>query len=276
MSEGEIADMIGFLSAVTVAASATAMHQSDKIRNQAEEKNIRSMKRIARANAEQLQEEEKMNTSLQRLFNRKKAILQTSLQHFLITYEKIIKINFLPSDGIRELDSFTPAVRKEIVQVGSIVQKGFDSPTITKGVVAGFLFGGICGAALASIKDDAKKELDLAKLQAKRAAVIEEQARAKKLSYHMIEQKANQIADVLTKCNIMFEKNLGSSDEIIEKNGMDRKKYSEDERKILATCINIAGAVKSLIDLTILQENGEINQKIESIVKLGNDILMNV
>lgn len=81
------------------------------------------------------------------------------------------------------------------------------------------------------------------------------------------------MTDILTKLNILFYKGIQESERIIERNGYDKYKYTEDERKSLAVCINMAGAVKGILDAPIIDKNGEITQKSLEAISKGEKCL---
>lgn len=249
------------------------MHKSDQLNEQAERKNHKALKRIAEARAEQALAAETMEKAVLRLTNRKNAVLTTTMDSFLNLYQRIIKINFTESEGIQELGSFTPTVVNEMQMQISIIRNLPETPTITKNVVIGYLVGGIVGAVTSSIVDDSKRNLEQARIQAKQAEAIATQAETIGLAYQGITERVRRMADVLTKLNILFYKGIQESEKLIEKNGTDKCKYTEEERKTLAACINMAGAVKSILDTPIIDKDGVVTQKSLEAISYGERCL---
>ncbi len=264
------------IGAVTVGKVVHDMRESDRLNEQAEKKNLKSFSRIAEAQIAQREAEETMNSAVLRLTNRKRAVLSSSMKDFLKVYEKLVKINFVESDGIRELDNFTPAIAEDLHTQISAVQNMPQTPVITKNVVVGWLIGGIFGAVTSSIVDDSKKNLDLARMQSRQADVIAQQAKGIGLAYQAITERASAMTDVLTKLNILFIKGIQYTDSLIEERGRDKRNYTLEDRKSLAACINLAGVVKSILDTPIIDTEGEITKKSLETIQLGEHCLQEI
>lgn len=258
---------------IAVVKAAYDMHKSDKINEQASKKMVRSYSKIAEAQGDQKEAEERMNKAVLRLVNRKKAILSTSMQDFLNLYEKVIKINFTESDGIRELEYFSLTEVEELHTQISVARNMPSMPSITKNMIVGYLLGGVMGAITSSIVDDSQKALDLAKIQSKQADMLAQQAQIVSLSCYAVQERANYMTDVLTKLNILFVRGIQYTEGLIEKLGLDKRSYSQEDRKSLAACINIAGAIKSILDVPIIDQEGELTKKSMQAIQLGEQCL---
>lgn len=252
------------------------MCQSDQLNEQAKRKTEKSYAKIADAQIAQKEEEEVMQNAVLRLTNRKRAILATSMKDFLQVYEKLIKINFIESDGIKELENFTPAIVQDLHTQISAVQGMPQMPVVTKNVVVGCLMGGFLGAVSSSIVDDSKKKLDLARMQSRQADVIAQQAQGIALAYQAVTERAASMTDVLTKLNMLLIKGIRYTDALMEKKGVEKRNYSLEDRKALAACVNVAGAVKSILDVPIIDTKGEITQKSLETIQLGEHYLQEI
>lgn len=249
------------------------MHKSDQLNEQAEKKNMKAFGRLADAEIAQKETEEIMNNMVLRLTNRKRAILSSSMSDFLNIYEKLMKINFTESDGIRELNNFSPMIAGELHTQILLVRNLPQMPTLTKNVAVGFLVGGLAGAVTSSIVDDAQRNLDMARLQAKQADAVVQHLKGVRLAYEAITERARLMTDVLTKLNILFVKSIRHTNSIIDERGLDKHNYSLEDRKALATCVNLAGAVKDILDAPIIDKNGEITQKSLETIQFGEQCL---
>lgn len=252
------------------------MHQSDQLNEQADRKNRRAMMRMTDAYAQQKQATETMEQAVLRLANRKNAVLTTTMNSFLSLYEKIIKINFTETEGIRELNNFVPSVVGEMKMQISTIRNLPQTPTITKNVIMGYLVGGLVGAVTSSIVDDSKRALDQARMQAKQAEAMALQAETVGLAYQGITERVNRMTDVLTKLNILLYKGVQESQNIIEKNGSNKMNYTKQERETLAVCINMAGAVKSILDAPIIDREGELSKKSLEAITNGEKCLQEI
>lgn len=267
---------LGIGAAITGIKVVSDMKKSDELNEQATKKSLRACNNIAEAEMEKNIAEEKMNNEILRLMNRKKGILISSMKSFLVLYDKIIKIHFKESDGIRELDDFKPMLLEQTIQGVALESKGVSAPTLTKNVVKGYLVGGLLGAVSSSIVDDAQYNLDMARQQLKQANLIVEKTRIVELSYHGVTERVSRMTDTLTKCNGLFAKAIYESDIIINKNGLDKSLYTENEKKTLASCINLAGGIKDILDAPIIDQQGEITEKSLQAIQRSENIISEV
>ena len=150
-----------------------------------------------------------------------------------------------------------------------------DREMVTTMVVNGF-FWGIGGGISALVKKDSQRNLDMAQARAKQARVIAEQANTVGLAYEAITERSNQITDVLTKLNLLFVKSLANTERIISERGMDKLNYSLSDRENLAVCMNLAAAVKNMIDTPLLDETGEITAKALEAIKIGQEHIQRI
>lgn len=275
------------------------MNESDKINERAQTKSLKAMNRLAEANLLAQQQIEAAKLSILRLANRKRGILTSSMKSFLDIYEKIKVINFTEGEGIKELSDFTIDIRQELnyqISVASVPMTEKEAmaslfsmallgsgvsplaqtaPCMATGVVAGPV-GRIAAASMvvsASIKQDANKNLHMASAISKQANVISEQAKTISIAYDAVSQRADRITDVLTKLNVLFVKILQITKESIDKNGSDKTRYTLDERKKLAVCVNLAGAIKDILDTPLLNEKGDITLKSLEAIQTGEEYI---
>ena len=242
-------------------------NESMKIDEQTQKKYARAFEK--RAAAEQLvrNKQNEANNSLTKVANRKTAILSTSMAEFLELYEKIIKINFIPGDGILELSQNVLAPVK-YEQLRHMANKAI-SPMTDKEIVVSYLLKGIGGAMV----DDSKRKLAMANSEMKLSNVVYSQAETFVVALEAIVERGNRLAKLLAKMNLLFSRSIKTSSEIIEKNGIHRNMYNLDERQKIMTCINFADAIKKIIDVPLLDHNGEITQESLTALQTGNDYL---
>lgn len=262
--------------AISVGKVIYNMYQSDKMDEMALNKSLKSMNRMEEAKAAQRVKREDAKQSMLRLGNRKKGILGSSMKRFIEVYEQIKEINFIEKDGSMEL-KYLPAVwESEIIsQVSYASAPMTDGEIVTSMVVNGF-FWGIGGGVSALIKKDSERNLEMAQARAKQARIIAEQANTVSLAYEAIIERSNQITDVLTKLNLLFVKSLANTENIISERGADKTKYSFSDRENLAVCINLASAVKKIIDTPLLDETGEIAAKSLEAIRIGQEYIQKI
>lgn len=269
--------MIGFVvAAATTAKVVSDMKKSDELNESAQKKRIRAMRTLADAENDRAYEEERMEKSVFRLATRKKGVLTTSISRFIDVYGKIKKIRFLESDGIRELGAFSPRCCNEMKDQIIIIQQKEITPSsaLAKNVIVSSLFFGLAGAITASIVDDAKSGLDVASDKLKQARVYAEQQRICGLSYHSIAERADHMTDILTKLNMLFVKSLNNTEPLVEAKGDDRSYYKQDDIAQIGTCLNLAKAVKDILDAPILDRDGELAKETLAVIERGNQCVI--
>jgi hypothetical protein len=250
--------------------------QSDKLSSQASEKNLKSMNQIEEARAAQRLKQEEARQAMIRLGNRKKGILSSSMKKFLGVYEQLKKINFVVTDGIAELSNLPSTLTEELSGQILYVSTHMTEKELISTFVFNSLIWGVAGGISTSIKKDSQRKLDMAQARAKQARAIAEQTTTIGLAYEAVFERANRITDVLTKLNLLFLKSLSNTQDIIEKNGTDKNNYSLQERESLAICINLAKAVKSIIDTPLLDESGKITIQSLKAIENGQNYLQKI
>jgi hypothetical protein len=74
-----------------------------------------------------------------------------------------------------------------------------------------------------------------------------------------IEERANMFNGILIETNEMFKRLITRLEDTIDNFGCDYSTYPEYERKVVAISVSFAQAIKSIIDMPLLLENGGIN-----------------
>ena len=131
------------------------------------------------------------------------------------------------------------------------------------GLVAGpalAALGVVVGAKASANKDRAYSNL------AKANEFKEEMDTASSLCMG-IRKRSNMFNRFLLSLNAVFEPLVHEMSEIIKKSGTDFRTYSEDEKKTIAETISLAGAIKSILDTPILDEEGNLTPESERIVE---------
>src|SRR5574344_924926 len=150
------------------------------------------------------------------------------MSDFLTLYKKIIKINFLPGDGIKELENsvMVPVKIESMHNMGVLaVQQLSDSELVRNFLVSGakgfavngaaaMLVGasmgpigiavGVADAIGGSITEDSRRNLSNANKQVKVSNVIYSQAENLGTILDAITERSNRIATVLAKLNALF------------------------------------------------------------------------
>lgn len=263
---------IGLGAGLTVAKVVYDVVKSDKIEAEAARKNERAMSRIIAANGELKATEENMNLAVKKLMNKKNSILSSTMKNFLELYKNKMTIIFKDNAELMNIDFFTTKQLENLSFQISNVYLPSNPPTITPNVITGFLLGGVFGAVTGSMVDDANNNLSLVKMQSQKAAAIETQAKTLKLSYTVVIERVNRINDLLNRLNFLLLKTMLEVDGIFVRED-NINKYTEYEYNLIGLCVNLAKAIKILIDAPIVDDNGNLTQTCNEALSFGNECI---
>lgn len=261
------------LESILIATGVNGIRQmvsADKNNARATKINTKAFTRIATADAKVHSLEQLAEQSILKLANRKKGILQTSIKNFLELYEQIIKIDFEPGDGIKELENLSLSP----TQVGELkaMTQGASLALTDGQILTSFLISGIPGL----IVKESEYNVSLAQMRNKQSLVIESEAETICTYLESISIHTNRILDLLTKLNVLFVKVIKTTQTIIENNGFNRANYSIQDKESLMTCINFASAIKNILDAKLLDTESEISQEALECIKNGNNFLQQI
>ena len=193
-----------------------------------------------------------VDTKLQKLVNRKRALLSGRLPQFIDVYQQIQRINFQPGAGILELENtaFTVRDTEEVTLMIDTARK----PMTDKELVIKYLMRGAGGMLIA----DSKRNAQIADDQLYIASTIKAQTENMEIVLDAIGTRADQIANVLARFGILLGKSITETERIIGQNGLDRNRYSQSDRETLMTCVNLAKGIKDILDVPILGQDGSV------------------
>lgn len=120
------------------------------------------------------------------------------------------------------------------------------------GLVAGpalAIMGLIVGAKASKAKDEARSNY------AKAEQFADEAELASELCYS-IARRASMFSSLLKSLDMRFVPLISDMDSIIRQKGVDFKNYSKEQQETIAACASLAGAIKAILDTTILTEDG--------------------
>ena len=289
---------------------AANLHSSSNKSAAARRLTAKNIERIGDAHKSVYDEDQKAQRSVERLANRKYGVIQTSIKNFIQSYERLMQIEFKESDGIKEL-SDPNLIRKNLDSMKSNLDGVLASVKETDSKGVGFLsamlsgggilcaggmiaarvglpltFGSVAAAlnpilipatfAVAltkSFSDDSANELRAAQIQKKYANVVVAQAESNVEVLRAVHERADRLTDLLTKLNVLFIKSLQVVNPIIDKNGKDRTAYTAQDKELIRNCLNLADAVKSVLDTPLFENDGTIAEVSACVLKTGEDYL---
>lgn len=132
------------------------------------------------------------------------------------------------------------------------------------GLVAGpalAVLGVVLGAKASANKE--KAYINLAK-----ANEFKEEMDAASALCMGIRKRANMFRRFLLSMNSVFEPLIYEMGEIIKRRGTDFREFTEDEKKTVAEAMAIAGAIKSILDIAILDNDGNLTSESGKIVEM--------
>ena len=247
------------------------MIEADRNNERADKINITAFERMQESKAKQQEAKEKMENSFEKLANRKKGILMTSMKSFLDIFDKIMKIDFERGDDITEILSNN--ITSQVITEAREMSVNASSYQLTDGQsFATFIKGGISGI----IRKDSEINLSVAKMRRKQADVLETQSEIICIAMNNVTDTLNKVSDILAKLNIVFMKSIKTCDLLIEENGTNRLNYSKADKEKLMTCINIASAIKQILDTKLINENGELTEQSVQAISIGDECLKKI
>ncbi|HCO29791.1 MAG TPA: hypothetical protein DIT54_10505 [Lachnospiraceae bacterium] len=272
------------LGAAAAAKVAHDMSESNRLDERASEKTLKALNTKIDAEFEAKQAKIRADEAIKKLAQRKRAILSTSMKNFLEVFQTIKRINFVEGDGIKELDFFSPSI---IEETKLAVDTSLKTTSNTEAIATLALMGATAGTAIIiganpliatavlshSIKKDSEANYAQARAFMKMADVATSQAETMVVVCDGVIKRANSIAQVLSKLNLLFLKSIKNISEIIEKNGEDKRAYSPKEREELATCVNIASTIKKILDTPLLDQKGKIAMESLEAVQTGENFI---
>lgn len=127
------------------------------------------------------------------------------------------------------------------------------------------LGGLVAGPALAVlgfvIGAKASKNLDIANANWSKAKEFEEEINAAADLCNGIRRRAAMFNRFLIRLQTVFDSLIYEMTQIIENKGTDFRKFSEDEKKCIASAMSLAGAIKAVLDTPILDDNGNLTDE---------------
>lgn len=131
------------------------------------------------------------------------------------------------------------------------------------GLVAGpalAVLGVVVGAKASANRDRAYSNLA-------KAREFEEEMNAASTLCMGIRKRANMFKRFLLSLNAVFDPLIYEMGEIIKRRGTDFREFREDEKKTVAEAMAMAGAIKSILDTPILDDDGNLAPESEKIIE---------
>lgn len=251
------------------------MIRADKHNARADKINIEAFNNLSNSERELNDIKTKTLQSMEKLANRKRGILLTSINEFICVYDKIMKINFTQSDGIKQLNdvNYNELSIKQMKTM--VVTSGYsmDSYQTISTFLVGTLTGGLIGGFSNIIAKEAELNVVTAKIRSRQAEVASSQAETLKVAVDSIYQRSERLAKLLAQMNLLFSKSIKNTSEMVLKNGSNRLNYSYQDKQAIMNCFNLADAIKKILDTPLIDEEGELTQKSIEAISIGEKFI---
>ncbi len=209
---------------------------------------------------------EKTDKRVLNVAKKKRAIIEHTLPKFIEVYGQIQEIELENKSIVNEI-----AINNNIGKLTSIntAATSRKQEFTDKELVCGLMTKGI-GKMMVI---ESERLLSAANNQMREANVIYSQAESYCTICDAIIARADRIANLFAKMNSLFIKSIEETKNTIEKNGLDIHDYTEFDKGILMTCINIAKALSDIIDVPVITSEGAIPEAAMETIMTGEKYL---
>ena len=244
---------------------------ADNYNREARHVNYEAFTMVEAASRKLQSQREKLDETLTKLANRKRAVMSSSLPKFVAVHERIVQINFslrLSNDVIRSL-TLRPENLSAINQMISVsgVQMS------TNETLGTFIFGGLIGGA---IKKEARINLDVAYTRSDEAEVIAHNMDTARIAVEGINDKADSVLKLLTQMNALLLKSIQHTSTLVERNGFDVERYSDADIDDIMNCCNFAVAVSDVLKAPLFDANGKLSRQVDETLSAGTEYVKKI
>ncbi len=248
--------------------------QADKYAKEARSVNYEAYSMVETAQRKLRTQNEKLETTLKKLANRKKGIMNVTLPKFVEIHKKVVQINFEKfrhSNAVQSLTLPAESLNKINTMI-AVAGVNMSDKEILGTFLFSFEYGGIGGA----LKKDARINLDVAYSRSDEAEVIAYNIDNTRIALEGINSKAESVLKLLAQMNALFLKSMQYTEEIINRNGVEVENYSDDEIDAIMNCINFAKALSDILKAPLFDSNGKLSKQIDDTLRTGNEYVRKI
>lgn len=257
------------IEALAVGALAKTFYSADKSLKMDENALKKYAKAFERSEEAELLVRKKAEFADKRLMNvikKKRSIVQSTVPKFVDVYSQIQKIELENKTAVNEI-AIRDNVRKLAVldALSVSVKRNFTD----KELVCGLITKGFTKL----MEMDSERYLSAANSQMRAANVVYSQSESIGAVYDAIVARADRISNLLMAMNALFIRSINETSLTIDKNGLNVRNYSDYDKGILMTCVNIAAAMSDIIDVPVVDEKGQICESAMEMILTGEKYL---
>ncbi|QGG46638.1 hypothetical protein [Heliorestis convoluta] len=140
-------------------------------------------------------------------------------------------------------------------------------------VLGGLVVGPALAVGGAILSSQSKKALNDAYSNQDKAKAFKAQARNIAIALKSIYTRANQITQLLQKLDRYLIPHVAKMKETVATKGQDWNNYSQKEQENIYQCVQLALLIKSILDTSLLRENGELDEATNQVLEQGNQYI---
>ena len=247
---------------------------ADKYDREARQVNYEAFTMVAAAARKLRAQYEKVESTMLKLANRKRAVMSSTLPKFVDMHEEIVRIKFdkrLSADVIGNL-ALRPEKLSAMNQMISVSGVQMSDSEIVGTFLFSWEYGGIGGA----IKKDARINLDIAQTRSDEAEVIAHNSDTARIALENIDDKAQAVTKLLTQMNALLLKSIQHTSTLVERNGFDVEHYSDADIDDIMNCCNFAVAVSDVLKAPLFDANGKLSRQVDETLSTGNEYVKKI
>lgn len=257
------------IEALTVGALAKTFYSVDKsmkMDEKALKKYAKAFEKSEEAEALIRKKEEFTDKRLVNVAKKKRAIVKSTVPKFVEVYSQIQKINIQNNSTLNEV-----AICKNVKKISALnsIALSVKTDLSDKQLLCGLFIKGF-GRMM---EIDSERYLSAANSQMRAANVACSQAQSIAAVYDAIAAHADRVSKLLMAMNALFIRSIKETSLTIERNGLNVRNYSDYDKGVLMTCVNIAAAISDIIDVPVVDENGQICEAAKEMIETGEKYL---
>lgn len=210
------------------------------------------------------QKSQEFESALGRIIQRKRGTI-SNFRRFVDLYQKIIEIDF-QAEKREDLLALVPLKQEDIAYLHQMVIVPKREFTDSE-VLMSLLKGGLGRSML----DDSKQAQSESFKQLRAARVVYAQAENIAKGVDIMVDQCSVISEVIARLNLLLAKSIQHSQDLIEARGSDPRNYSQADRDVLMTCMNLVDALKKIVDAPVVTDNGALTQEIMATIQMGKE-----